>query len=250
MKRSAVRAVPAQRAASAIAARLAGAAGPLATGAALLAPVLARAADTNAVNHPASYATGSVVGSAVPSLGAGAVLQTILGLAVVIGLVFACAWLARRLGFQHARRGGALKVVASVAVGGKERATLVEIGDTWLVLGVAPGNVRLLHTLPAGTPGVVAGAPTTPEQDAALSGTFGERFRSGWAAKSPSGWVDAPARIPEDDIVSIERAARCPGWPRCCRWPCSRCPRWPTRRRRACRRSTPAPARTAARPIR
>ncbi|WP_186191959.1 flagellar biosynthetic protein FliO [Burkholderia gladioli] len=178
MKRSAVRALPERRAGS-----------PVATlaGAALLAPALARAADMNAVNHPASYASGSVVGSAVPSLGAGAVLQTILGLAVVIGLVFACAWLARRLGFQPARRGGTLKVVASVAVGGKESATVVEVGDTWLVLGVAPGNVRLLHTLPAGTPGVVAGDPATtatatattaPEQDAALSGTFGERFRS------------------------------------------------------------------------
>ncbi|MBU9167804.1 flagellar biosynthetic protein FliO [Burkholderia gladioli] len=184
MKRSAVRALPARRAGSPVAARLAGTAATLA-GAALLAPALARAADMNAVNHPASYASGSVVGSAVPSLGAGAVLQTILGLAVVIGLVFACAWLARRLGFQPARRGGTLKVVASVAVGGKESATVVEVGDTWLVLGVAPGNVRLLHTLPAGTPGVVAGGPATattattaPEQDAALSGTFGERFRS------------------------------------------------------------------------
>ncbi|XOC99721.1 flagellar biosynthetic protein FliO [Burkholderia sp. 22PA0106] len=136
----------------------------------------------NAVNHPAAYASGVVVGSAVPSLGAGAVLQTVVGLAVVIGLVFGCAWLARRFGFQPARRGGALKVVASVAVGGKESATVVEIGDTWLVLGVAPGNVRLLHTLPAGSAGSTeaAGASTgnAPPADDALAGSFGERFRS------------------------------------------------------------------------
>ncbi|XOD06199.1 flagellar biosynthetic protein FliO [Burkholderia sp. 22PA0099] len=147
---------------------------------------MAGAADMNAVNHPAAYASGVVVGSAVPSLGAGAVLQTVVGLAVVIGLVFGCAWLARRFGFQPARRGGALKVVASVAVGGKESATVVEIGDTWLVLGVAPGNVRLLHTLPAGSTeaaGASAGnAPqgpgNAPPADDALAGSFGERFRS------------------------------------------------------------------------
>jgi flagellar protein FliO/FliZ len=168
-------------------------AGAAAAGLALalvLAPALAFAADMNAVNHAAHYASGVVVGSAVPSLGVGAVMQTLVGLAVVIGLVFGCAWIARRFGFQPAKRGGALKVVASVAVGGKESATVVEIGDTWLVLGVAPGNVRLLHTLPAGSPGIASamsamsttsasadgGAPA-PGDDT-LPGSFGERFRS------------------------------------------------------------------------
>ncbi|MCZ2901007.1 flagellar biosynthetic protein FliO [Burkholderia thailandensis] len=163
----------------------------------------ASAADMDAVNHAASLASGVVVGSAAPSLGVGAVVQTLVGLAVVIGLVFGCAWLARRFGFQPQRRGGALKVVASVAVGGKESATVVEIGDTWLVLGVAPGNVRLLHTLPAGSAGVI-GAPGVapaggglPRAPGAPGGTarsgpfpegasFGARFRDamlGEAAK-------------------------------------------------------------------
>lgn len=166
--------------------RVPGAAAAVALATLALAPAVAGAADMNAVNHPSAYASGVVVGSAVPSLGAGAVLQTVVGLIVVIGLVFGCAWLARRFGFQPARRGGALKVVASVAVGGKESATVVEIGDTWLVLGVAPGNVRLLHTLPAGSATVTganaAGAPQGPDNaapaDDALPGSFGERFRS------------------------------------------------------------------------
>ncbi|ATF37539.1 flagellar biosynthetic protein FliO [Burkholderia thailandensis] len=148
----------------------------------------------NAVNHAASLASGVVVGSAAPSLGVGAVLQTLVGLAVVIGLVFGCAWLARRFGFQPQRRGGALKIVASVAVGGKESATVVEIGDTWLVLGVAPGNVRLLHTLPAGSAGVIgaaggasagAGLPRAPGPFPE-GASFGARFRDamlGEAAK-------------------------------------------------------------------
>ncbi|MCA8316864.1 flagellar biosynthetic protein FliO [Burkholderia multivorans] len=155
------------------------------------------AADLNAVNHAGAIASSVVVGSAAPSLGVGAVLQTLVGLAVVIGLVFGCAWLARRFGFQPARRGGPLKVVSSVAVGAKESATIVEIGDTWLVLGVAPGNVRLLHTLPAGSAAVAstdAAAGIAPSGRAApgTSGlsvngaSFGARFRDalvGEAAK-------------------------------------------------------------------
>ncbi|KVU75318.1 flagellar biosynthesis protein FliO [Burkholderia ubonensis] len=147
----------------------------------------ASAADLNAVNHAGAIASSVVVGSAAPSLGVGAVLQTLVGLAVVIGLVFGCAWLARRFGFQPARRGGPLKVVSSVAVGAKESATIVEIGDTWLVLGVAPGNVRLLHTLPAGSaPAGAADAPpaTAPAAGDGLPGTFGQRFRDALAGEA------------------------------------------------------------------
>ena len=149
----------------------------------------AGAADMNAVNNAGAIASTVTVGSAVPSLGVGAVLQTLVGLAVVIGLVFGCAWLARRFGFQPARRGGPLKVVSSVGLGAKESATIVEIGDTWLVLGVAPGNVRVLHTLPAGS---VATAESTSTDapaggkpsDGARPGTFGSRFRDALAGEA------------------------------------------------------------------
>jgi len=167
--------------------------------AASLACAPAGAADMNAVNHAGAIASSVTVGSAVPSLGVGAVLQTLVGLAVVIGLVFGCAWLARRFGFQPARRGGPLKVVSSVALGAKESATIVEIGDTWLVLGVAPGNVRLLHTLPAGSApagaAVTADAPpaSAPAAGDGLPGTlgqhpegtsFGARFRDALAGEA------------------------------------------------------------------
>jgi flagellar protein FliO/FliZ len=149
-------------------------------------PRVAHAADMNAVNHAEKIASGVGAGSAVPSLGVGAVLQTVVALVVVIALVFACAWLARRFGLQPAGRGGLIKVVASTSLGGKERVAVVEVGDTWLVLGTAPGNVRLLHTMPAGSAGAathaLAGTPgsgaAASEVPGALQGTFGQRFRT------------------------------------------------------------------------
>ena len=146
----------------------------------------AYAADMNAVNNAAKIASSVGAGTAVPSLGVGAVLQTIVGLAVVIGLVFGFAWLARRFGLQPGQRGGIVKTIGGTSLGGKERVAVVEIGDTWLVLGAAPGNVRLLHTMPAGsasgatlptgTPFSVPGA-SNPGGPVQLSGTFGQRFR-------------------------------------------------------------------------
>ncbi|MGN6668461.1 MAG: FliO/MopB family protein, partial [Trinickia sp.] len=76
-------------------------------------------------------------------------------------------------------RGQLVRTVGGVSLGGKERVAVVEIGDTWLVLGTAPGSVRLLHTMPApkagepGAPGSGAEADDNP-----LAGTFGSRFRS------------------------------------------------------------------------
>jgi len=156
------------------------AASTAALGAPFAAPFCAHAADMNAVNHAASIASGVGAGTAVPALGVGAVLQTIVGLLVVIGLVFGCAWLARRFGLQPGNRGGLVKTVGGASLGGKERVAVVEVGDTWLVLGAAPGNVRLLHTMPAGSaaPDALTG---TPAQNlgarAPLPGTFGQRFR-------------------------------------------------------------------------
>ncbi|MFM0740328.1 flagellar biosynthetic protein FliO [Paraburkholderia xenovorans] len=150
----------------------------------VLASSAAHAADMNAVNNAAKFASGVGAGTAVPALGVGAVLQTVVGLLVVIGLVFGCAWLARRFGLQPAHRGGLVKTIGGASLGGKERVAVVEIGDTWLVLGTAPGNVRLLHTMPAGSAALdtaTAGTPTSASQAAstgtALPGTFGQRFR-------------------------------------------------------------------------
>ncbi|WP_277187449.1 flagellar biosynthetic protein FliO [Caballeronia sp. BR00000012568055] len=135
-------------------------------------PLLAHAADMNAVNHAAQIASSVGAGSAVPSLGFGAVLQTLFGLAIVIGFVFGCAWLARKLGVNGVKRGGIVKVVGGASLGGKERVAVIEVGDQWLVLGAGPGNVRLLHTMPAGSAEV-----ESVETHVQTQGNFGQRFR-------------------------------------------------------------------------
>jgi len=88
-------------------------------------------------------------GTSIPSLGLAGILQALLGLAAVLALVMACAWFARRFGLQAPRLGSAVKVVGGVMLTPKERVVVVEVQGTWLVLGVAPGNISMLHALPA-----------------------------------------------------------------------------------------------------
>ena len=84
---------------------------------------------------------------AAPGVGAGGVLKALLALAVVLVAVLAIAWVARRIS-PTSVSGSSLKLQGGLSVGTRERVMLVEIKDTWLVLGVAPGRVNVLHSLP------------------------------------------------------------------------------------------------------
>ncbi|PHR65567.1 MAG: flagellar biosynthetic protein FliO [Idiomarina sp.] len=75
--------------------------------------------------------------------------QVTLVLILIIGIILLCAWLFRKLNGTSLGHSKLLNVVGSVAVGQRERVVIVEINDTWLVLGVAAGNVTKLHDMPA-----------------------------------------------------------------------------------------------------
>ena len=82
--------------------------------------------------------------------GYGGMLQVILGLGLVLAAIAGCAWLLRRFGGLQANGAGAIKVIGGSQVGQRERVVLVEVADTWLVIGVAPGHVTALHSMPKG----------------------------------------------------------------------------------------------------
>ena len=75
-------------------------------------------------------------------------MQMFFGLLLVLAVLLAAAWLLKRYTFQQKIPGGEIRVIAGAAVGQRERVVLVEIGETWLVVGVAPGQVNALCTLP------------------------------------------------------------------------------------------------------
>jgi len=86
-------------------------------------------------------------------------LQVLFGLALVVAAIVATGWVLRRFGPVQSA-GGLLRVVGGVMVGPRERLVVVEVGEQWLILGVAAGSVNLLHALPKGAGGT--GAPVPP----------------------------------------------------------------------------------------
>lgn len=81
----------------------------------------------------------------------GSVLQVIVSLLLVLAAVVMVAWVLKRINLPQQGGGNALKVISGVAVGQRERVVLVEVNDTWLVVGVAPGQVNALHSMPKGS---------------------------------------------------------------------------------------------------
>ena len=71
-----------------------------------------------------------------------------LALLVVALLAAGGTWLLARAARPRFGNSPLLRVIASVNVGPRERVVIVEAGEAWLVLGVAPGRVNPIHTLP------------------------------------------------------------------------------------------------------
>ncbi|GAB3630430.1 hypothetical protein GCM10027419_52870 [Pandoraea terrae] len=118
--------------------------------------------------------------AAVPSLGGAGIVQTGLGLAVVLAVLFGLAWLAKRFGLQRPLGSGQVRVVGSAAVGQRERVVVVEIAGDWVVIGVAPGRVSALHTIDAdrvaALPPVSPGAPAGAQANRAAQ-AFAQKLR-------------------------------------------------------------------------
>lgn len=117
------------------------------------------AASCSALAHAADAARNAYVPPPPPAgVSSGSVMQVIVSLLLVLAAVMAVAWFLKRI--NHPAHGGlsALKVVSGIAVGQRERIVLVEVNDTWLVVGVAPGQVSALHTMPKGS--IPESAPT------------------------------------------------------------------------------------------
>lgn len=102
---------------------------------------------------------------AAPAISGGSVVTQVSSvLAVIVLLILACAWLARRLGFAPKTVSSqALKVSASVQVGQRERVVIVDTAEARLVLGVTAAQITHLHTLPPAAPD--ARPPAAAPQD-------------------------------------------------------------------------------------
>ncbi|MFC5696452.1 flagellar biosynthetic protein FliO [Pseudomonas sp. GCM10022186] len=87
--------------------------------------------------------------------------QLAVGLLLVVGLIFLLAWLLRRVQQLGPRGGQVIQLVATQALGPRDRLVLVQVGGEQILLGISAGRITPLHVLkdPVQPAGAQAASP-------------------------------------------------------------------------------------------
>lgn len=98
----------------------------------------------------ALLAFSAAAGAAEPASPAapGSLLQVLFGLTLVLGLLVGVAWFLKRLGLAKPQNGAGIKIVGGLNLGSRERILVVEVADQWIVVGITPGQINTLSTMP------------------------------------------------------------------------------------------------------
>ncbi len=109
---------------------------------ALLLPAVLLAAEQETAKTPTF--TGS-------SISGGTLWETLLFLLLIVGLILGLGWLLRRMSNSTIGGKGMVTVLGGASLGTRERAVVIQAGDTRLLVGVAPGRVETLCILDSST---------------------------------------------------------------------------------------------------
>jgi flagellar protein FliO/FliZ len=97
-----------------------------------------------------------------------ALFETVLGLGLILALIFVLAWLIKRTGKFQTTANGEIKMIATLSLGPRERAILLEVGGARILVGVTTQQIRTLHVL---------GQDDTPEKSDKY-GQFDQQLQS------------------------------------------------------------------------
>jgi len=101
-------------------------------------------------------------------MGSGFVTQSVTGLLIVLVSIVGLAWMMKRFGRLQSSAKGALQIIDGMALSTRERIVLVQVGDTQILLGVAPGRVEAVHVLDT---------PVVTEVREEMTGSFATRLK-------------------------------------------------------------------------
>ncbi len=104
------------------------------------------------------------------------VVEVFGSLLLVIGAIFALAWLARWLQGTRVARGSSIQIRGGAQLGAKEKVVLLQVGNTQFLVGVSSSSVSLLHRFDS----AVTDDPPASTDDSG----FAERLRQALGKKA------------------------------------------------------------------
>jgi len=85
--------------------------------------------------------------TALDPISGGNIGQLAIGLLAVVAVVFILGWFLKNVMRGGAVASGALKIIAGVSMGARERVVLMQVGETQILIGVTPGRIEKIHVL-------------------------------------------------------------------------------------------------------
>lgn len=110
-----------------------------------------------------------VVVNTAPIVGGSELLGMSISMIIVVAIILLLGWIYSRSRLVGAGNSDAINIVATRALGPKERLLIVEVADQQLLIGITSTAVQTLH---------VFDTPVSVEQTVAPSAGFAERLRS------------------------------------------------------------------------
>ena len=107
--------------------------------------------------------------TATPALGANDIASLGFSMLIVLGIIVALGWLYSRTRFSGKGGSNLISVIASRALGPKERLMLVEVADQHLLVGMTATQVQTLH---------VFEKPITLGDEPPITAGFKDRLRA------------------------------------------------------------------------
>jgi flagellar protein FliO/FliZ len=135
----------------------------LATFGALLLPLAIQCAEVTPI--PARRFAAPGVAASLPHTGMGGIGQVTIALLVVLAMVFALAFLLKKMRAATGAGADGIEVLAQASLGAKERAVVIRVDGARFLLGVAQGQVSLLQVLSTSAPSAPATAPVPPSPE-------------------------------------------------------------------------------------
>ena len=104
-----------------------------------------------------------------PIVGGGDIVSLMISMLIVVAVIVVLGWLYSRSRFISGGGGDVIQVVASRALGTKERLLVIEVADQQLLVGMTATNVQTLH---------VFEKPITIDRAPAADSGFASRLRN------------------------------------------------------------------------
>ncbi len=116
----------------------------------------------------AGLAFAQEAGGVEPAMSSGYLLRLVLGLAAIVLLIFVLGRFASRFNVAQGASNGALRIIAGLPTGARDRIVLLQVGEEQILLGLTPGRIEKLHTL---------SAPVEHGEEKVVAGSFARKLR-------------------------------------------------------------------------